>query len=659
MSGESAKGVEPMITNKTSKKENNVSIIEKDDFSQFVTALIENEPHTVGVQSRGNAFVFGPLNTADELRLDYDVTILPPKKYFFPQWEQLFTYELSGSKTVTPCDTADPLILVGVHPYDIAAVLQMDEVFKETKSDPYYRKKREASTIIGVNMQKASPWCFAGSMGCAVIDAGYDVMLTDIGTAYTVEIGSKKGETLMSMYAHLGDIEDSHIEMMEHKKGEISKMFKEHLDVSPEYIPDLLNKNYHNIKFWKSHAEPCYSCGSCVMVCPTCYCFDVTDTVDLSLTTGQRVRTWDGCLLEDFAAVATGENFRRSQSDRYKHRYYKKGKYLFDRFGFVSCVGCGRCSSACLVDIANPAAVFNDLYRETVAAGIPVTLSPSPHTPTPVEEDIDFVPKLATIIKKTPLTEKETLFEIQLDDKTELGHMPGQFVQVSVFGVGEAPLSVSSSPTQRGSFELCIRKVGNVTTALHNMDTGDKIGIRGPYGKGFDLNALKKCDIVFVAGGLGIVPLRSLINYVLDKRDQFGRVTILYGCKEPCELLFADEIKEWEARTDTEHYLTVDRCPDNVCWEGNIGVITTLLPNVHFTPKTVCAMVVGPPVMYRFVVQSLKEAGVPDTDILVSLERRMKCGVGKCGHCQMNNLYVCKDGPVFTYADIKDVPEAI
>jgi NAD(P)H-flavin reductase len=201
--------------------------------------------------------------------------------------------------------------------------------------------------------------------------------------------------------------------------------------------------------------------------------------------------------------------------------------------------------------------------------------------------------------------------------------------------------------------------VGNVTTALHNMDTGDKIGIRGPYGKGFDLNALKKCDIVFVAGGLGIVPLRSLINYVLDKRDQFGRVTILYGCKEPCELLFADEIKEWEARTDTEHYLTVDRCPDNVCWEGNIGVITTLLPNVHFTPKTVCAMVVGPPVMYRFVVQSLKEAGVPDTDILVSLERRMKCGVGKCGHCQMNNLYVCKDGPVFTYADIKDVPEAI
>ncbi|KYK36875.1 MAG: oxidoreductase [Theionarchaea archaeon DG-70-1] len=285
--------------------------------------------------------------------------------------------------------------------------------------------------------------------------------------------------------------------------------------------------------------------------------------------------------------------------------------------------------------------------------------TPAPEITVQTEEDIDFVPKLATIIKKTPMTEKETLFEIRLDDGTELGHIPGQFVQVSVFGVGEAPLSVTSSPSRKGTFELCIRKVGNVTYALHRMNVGDKIGIRGPFGNGFNVESLKGHDIVFVAGGLGIVPLRSLINYVFDERDEFGWVTILYGCKEPCEVLFADEIKQWEARTDTEHYLTVDRCPENVCWEGNIGVITTLVPNVHFTPQTICALIVGPPVMYRFVVQSLEEMGVPDNHILVSLERKMKCGVGKCGHCQMNNLYVCKDGPVFNYADIKEVPEAI
>jgi len=637
-----------------------LKVTKKEDFSTFVNALIENEPRTVGVKSKGDAFVFDTLYSARELRLDYDVTILPPKKYFFPQWETLFTYTLSDSITAEPTLTAEPLTMIGVHPYDIAALLQMDEVFKETKSDVYYLKKREASTIIGVNMQRVSNWCFAGSMGCATIEYGYDLMLTDIGTKYTIEIGSKKGEELLTTYAkNICNPQDHELHLVDQKKYEITNMCEQHLNFPLEYLPDLLKKNYDNTEFWETHSEPCYSCGSCVMVCPTCYCFDVTDHPDLSLISGQRVRTWDGCLLEDFAKVATGENFRSTKLTRYRHRYYKKGKYLFDRFGFVSCVGCGRCSSHCLPDIAHPVKVFNDLYHETLKIGMTAAPTPAPEITVQTEEDIDFVPKLATIIKKTPMTEKETLFEIRLDDGTELGHIPGQFVQVSVFGVGEAPLSVTSSPSRKGTFELCIRKVGNVTYALHRMNVGDKIGIRGPFGNGFNVESLKGHDIVFVAGGLGIVPLRSLINYVFDERDEFGWVTILYGCKEPCEVLFADEIKQWEARTDTEHYLTVDRCPENVCWEGNIGVITTLVPNVHFTPQTICALIVGPPVMYRFVVQSLEEMGVPDNHILVSLERKMKCGVGKCGHCQMNNLYVCKDGPVFNYADIKEVPEAI
>ena len=637
-----------------------MKIIKKEGFSTFVNALIENEPKIEGVKSKGDKFVFDTLTSADELQLDYDVTILPPKKYFFPQWEPLYTYKLSHTITAERVITADPFILIGVHPYDIAALLQMDEVFKETKSDPYYRKKREASTIIGVNIKKPSEWCFAGSMGCATVDEGYDLMLTDLGTEYAVEVGSKKGENLLGKYAdNLSDPQDDQVQKVETEKYKITQMCPQNLDFPQKFIPDLLEKNYENIEFWEEHAATCYSCGSCVMVCPTCYCYDVYDTLDLTLDRGQKMRTWDGCLLEDFAKVATGENFRSATMSRYRHRYYKKGKYLFDRFGFVSCVGCGRCSSHCLPDIANPAAVFNDLYYETQKAGIPAGPTPAPAvTPSP-EADIDFVPKLATIIKKTPMTEKETLFEITLDDRTDLGHTPGQFVQVTVFGVGEAPISVTSSPTKKGSFELCIRKVGNVTYAMHRLNVGDKIGIRGPFGNGFNVEALKGKDILFVAGGLGVVPLRSLINYVLDKRGEFGNVTILYGCKEPCEILFADEIEQWKTYTHTQHYLTVDKCPEDVCWEGNIGVITTLVPNVDFTPQTVCALVVGPPVMYRFVVESLHEMGVPDSHILVSLERRMKCAVGKCGHCQINNLYVCKDGPVFNFEDIKDAPEAI
>ena len=270
-----------------------------------------------------------------------------------------------------------------------------------------------------------------------------------------------------------------------------------------------------------------------------------------------------------------------------------------------------------------------------------------------------YLPVPATITRIEKETSRSKLFEIQLDSGKPLGHVPGQFVEVSILGVGEAPISVSSSPTKEDGFELCVRAVGNVTNALHNMKVGDKIGIRGPFGKGFDIEFLKGKDLLFVGGGLGVVPLRSLINYVLDKREDFGQVTILYGCKEPCELLFSVEVAQWKRRRDVKYHVTVDKCPDGECWEGNIGVITTLIPDVHFNVEKTYAIVVGPPVMYKFVVSSLKEKGVPDDHIILSLERHMKCGVGKCGHCQINKVYVCQDGPVFNYADLKDLPEAI
>jgi NAD(P)H-flavin reductase len=190
------------------------------------------------------------------------------------------------------------------------------------------------------------------------------------------------------------------------------------------------------------------------------------------------------------------------------------------------------------------------------------------------------------------------------------------------------------------------------------MNPGDKVGIRGPFGKGFDTRELEGKDLLFIGGGIGIIPMRSLINHVLNHREDYGEVTILYGCKEPCELLFKDEIEQWNNRQDVNHLLSADTCPEGECWEGEIGLITCLIPKVTFDPQSTMAIVVGPPIMYKFVIRDLKERGLPEDHILVSLERRMKCGVGKCGHCQVNGLYVCKDGPVFNYADIKDLPEA-
>jgi NAD(P)H-flavin reductase len=506
-----------------------------------------------------------------------------------------------------------------------------------------------------------SKWNFSSFMGCSVIDYGYDLMLTDLGNRYGINVGSSKGEALLFKYAkNVTPALARDIQIAGQKKQQVWNMVQQKLDFPAELIPELLGASYAKSGFWESHSEKCLACGSCVLVCPTCYCFDVKDNPDLTLEQGERIRTWDGCLLEDFAKIASGENFRATRPTRYRHRYFKKGKYLYDRFGFISCVGCGRCSSNCLPDIANPVNLFNDMYHESRNSGAQMPSSATqPDVNISTEGNIDYVPKLGTIIKKVPMTTFETLFEIKLDDGSELGHEPGQFVEVSVFGIGEAPISISSSPTKKKTFELCVRKLGNVTRSLHNLDVGTKVGIRGPFGKGFDAKSMKGKDLLFIAGGLGIAPLRSLFNYVLDNRKDFGRITLLYGCKEPKELLFGDELALLASRNDVEFKPTVNWCPENEVWSGSIGVITTLIPQIQFDPEGTLAILCGPPVMYKFVIADLKTRNMPDENIIMSLERRMKCGVGKCGHCQINQIYVCKDGPVFNYSKIKGVPEAL
>lgn len=268
-----------------------------------------------------------------------------------------------------------------------------------------------------------------------------------------------------------------------------------------------------------------------------------------------------------------------------------------------------------------------------------------------------YLPSLAEIVRTEQLTKMEKLFEIKLQNGQELGHQPGQFVEVSLFGIGEAPISVSSSPTQKGSFELAVRAVGNVTKTLHTLNRGATLGIRGPFGKGFPVEEMKGKDILFVAGGIGLVPLRSLINYVLDNRSHFGRVLVLFGAKTPAEQLFLGELAKWRQSKDMEYWETVDRSDGQ--WKGNVGVITTLFPKITVDPQKTIAVIVGPPIMYRFAILEAQVKGIPDDQIIVSLERRMKCGVGKCGHCQINHIYVCQEGPVFSYAKIKDLKEAI
>jgi NAD(P)H-flavin reductase len=268
-----------------------------------------------------------------------------------------------------------------------------------------------------------------------------------------------------------------------------------------------------------------------------------------------------------------------------------------------------------------------------------------------------YLPQLATINEAETMNVTERYLRLSMDDGP-FDYIPGQFVEVSVGGIGEAPITISSSPTQSDGFELVVRKIGNVTNAIHNLKRGDKLGIRGPFGRGtYPVEEARGRNLVFICGGIGLVPQRSFINYVLDNRDQFGEVAILQGTKT-CNLrLFTSEVEAWGKRGDVQVLETIDQ-PDD-CWKGNVGVVTKLIPKVTTDLTTAMLLICGPPVMYKFVLMELEKRRVPHENIFLNLERKMKCGVGKCGHCQVNNTYVCMDGPVFQYSDLRTMPEAI
>jgi sulfhydrogenase subunit gamma (sulfur reductase) len=267
-----------------------------------------------------------------------------------------------------------------------------------------------------------------------------------------------------------------------------------------------------------------------------------------------------------------------------------------------------------------------------------------------------YLPCLATVKKNHLMNETELYLQLSTDDD-RLEYQSGQFVEVSVAGIGEAPISITSSPTQKDGFELVVRRVGNVTNAIHLLKVGDKVGIRGPFGKGYPIKKSKGRNLVFICGGIGLVPQRSFINYVLDNRSDYGKLTVLLGTKCPSQRFFHSELADWAKRDDIHFLETVDQAEEG--WQGKVGVVTTLIPQIRKDLASADIFICGPPVMYKFVLLALAETDVPKENIYLNLERKMKCGVGKCGHCQINNQYVCMDGPVFCYSDLAVVPEAI
>jgi sulfhydrogenase subunit gamma (sulfur reductase) len=271
-----------------------------------------------------------------------------------------------------------------------------------------------------------------------------------------------------------------------------------------------------------------------------------------------------------------------------------------------------------------------------------------------------LVPKEVEVVEAKKVTASETHFVLKMKNGDAMEYKPGQIVEAGVFGYGEVPLGFASSPTQTektGTFDLVVREVGKVTKALVSLQPGDTMTLRGPLGNGFPVEEFEGNDVLIVAGGIGLCPTRSMIKYILDKRDDFKKFTLFFGSRTPAEQLFVEDLDVWRGAEDVDYKEIVDNADES--WKGKVGVITQLFKELDELNPETKVIICGPPIMYKFVIAELEGFNIPHENIYVDLERRMKCGVGKCGHCQINDKYVCMDGPVFRFSDIKDLEEAI
>lgn len=239
----------------------------------------------------------------------------------------------------------------------------------------------------------------------------------------------------------------------------------------------------------------------------------------------------------------------------------------------------------------------------------------------------------------------------------DFDYKPGQFAEIGLIGYGECPIGIASSPTEKGSIKFTIKQVGTVTTAFHNRHIGDIATIRGPFGNGWPIDDLKEKNVVIIGGGFAFSTLRSLTEYILDEnnRDAFGDLVVIYGARNSSELLYKNDLKRWENRDDINLVLTIDRPEDD--WKRKVGYVPDIVKEKNPSPDNSLALVCGPPIMIKFTIPVLEKIGFPDKNILLSLENRMKCGVGLCGHCMVGRKYVCLDGPVFTQEELKNLPK--
>ncbi len=342
-----------------------LKVITKSAMHDFVASL-QRGYRVVGPRPVDGRYIFDDVASPAELHLDYTQTILPPKKYLFPQREELMRYRLDGSQPEPVFDT-QPTVVLGVHSCDLHAIELLDQVFSTGQVDRHYLKRRENTVLISVEcVRPCSEHSFCKSMGTLTATGVFDLHLTDMGDRYAVDVATERGAVLLDQHAQTREAAPEDFQCLNQILAEKWPRFPYRLEMDVTELPSLMRTTMKS-PLWDELGKRCLGCAACTNVCPTCYCFNVEDEVDFAMTAGRRMRMWDSCLLEEFALVAGGHNFRKSQALRQRHRFLRKGQYQTDTYHLLGCVGCGRCAQACLVPIT-PVDTFNTLYREVTGS---------------------------------------------------------------------------------------------------------------------------------------------------------------------------------------------------------------------------------------------------------------------------------------------------